>query len=58
MWTCTERMLSGALLCYEQVMKAVSSKFHPIFQWFYFDSIESLPDNLPLPAEDVTLLVC
>ena len=51
-------MLSGALLCYEQVMKAVSSKFHPIFQWFYFDSIESLPDNLPLPAEDVTLLVC
>ena len=32
-------------------------KFHPIFQWFYFDSIESLPDNLPLPAEEVTLLV-
>ena len=38
-------------------MKAVSAKFHPIFQWFYFDSIESLPDNLPLPAEEVTLLV-
>ena len=35
----------------------MSGKFHPIFQWFYFDSIESLPDNLPLPAEEVTLLV-
>ena len=51
------RMLSPCSGACGQVMKAVSSKFHPIFQWFYFDSIESLPDNLPLPAEEVTLLV-
>jgi hypothetical protein len=40
-----------------QVMKAVSGKFHPIFQWFHFDSMESLPANLPLPPEEVSLLV-
>ena len=38
-------------------MKAVSGKFHPIFQWFYFDSVESLPENLPLPADEVDLQV-
>ncbi|KAK9812866.1 hypothetical protein WJX72_004885 [[Myrmecia] bisecta] len=31
----------------QEVMKAVSAKFHPIFQFFYFDSIESLPEELP-----------
>ena len=41
----------------EQVMKAVSGKFHPIFQWFHFDSMESLPADLPLPPEEVSLLV-
>ena len=35
-----------------QVVKAASGKFHPLHQWFYFDSIESLPDE-PLPAEEV-----
>lgn len=40
-----------------QVMKAVSGKFHPIFQWFYFDSMESLPENLPLSADEVDLQV-
>ena len=43
--------------CGPQVMKAVSGKFHPIFQWFYFDSVESLPENLPLPPEEVDLQV-
>ena len=43
--------------CGLQVMKAVSGKFHPIFQWFYFDSVESLPENLPLPPEEVDLQV-
>lgn len=38
-------------------MKAVSGKFHPIFQWFYFDSMESLPENLPLPPNEVDLQV-
>lgn len=36
-----------------QVMKAVSGKFHPLFQWFYFDSAESLP-----PIEDLTHEAC
>jgi hypothetical protein len=34
-------------------MKAVSGKFHPIFQWFYFDAVEALPEGLPLPAAEV-----
>eukprot|EP00887_Chlorella_sp_A99_P004082 scaffold23.g4082.t1 len=43
----------------QEVVKAASGKFHPLFQarrgkgwWFYFDSIESLPE-LPLPKEEV-----
>ena len=36
----------------QEVVKAASGKFHPLFQFFYFDSIESLPDQ-PLPAEEV-----
>ena len=36
----------------QEVVKAVSGKFHPLFQWFYFDSIESLPAE-PLSAEEV-----
>ena len=35
-----------------QVVKAASGKFHPLFQWFYFDSIESLPEEV-LSAEEV-----
>ena len=35
-----------------QVVKAASGKFHPLHQWFYFDSIESLPDE-PLAEEEV-----
>lgn len=35
-----------------QVVKAASGKFHPLHQWFYFDSMESLPDE-PLSAEEV-----
>ncbi len=35
------------------MMKAVSGKFHPIFQWFYFDAVEALPEGLPLPAAEV-----
>jgi ubiquitin-activating enzyme E1 len=29
----------------QEVLKAVSGKFHPIKQWFYFDSLESLTAN-------------
>lgn len=36
----------------QEVVKAVSGKFHPLFQWFHFDSVESLPDVAKLPAEE------
>lgn len=29
----------------QEVVKACSGKFHPLFQFFYFDSLESLPDE-------------
>jgi len=30
----------------QEVVKACTGKFHPLFQWFYFDSVESLPETL------------
>ncbi|KAM7265775.1 hypothetical protein ACFE04_003458 [Oxalis oulophora] len=36
----------------QEVVKACSGKFHPIFQFFYFDSIESLPTE-PLDPVDL-----
>ncbi|KAA8570690.1 hypothetical protein EYC84_000088 [Monilinia fructicola] len=30
-------------LAAQEVLKAISGKFHPIKQWMYFDSLESLP---------------
>ena len=36
----------------QEVMKACSGKFMPINQWFYFDAIECLSDNWPLPQEE------
>ena len=36
----------------QEVVKAASGKFHPIFQWFYFDSIESLSEN-PLDPQEL-----
>jgi ubiquitin-activating enzyme E1 len=35
----------------QEVLKACSAKFHPVFQHLYFDSLESLPDTLPTEAE-------
>ena len=32
-------------LAAQEVLKAVSGKFHPIQQWLYFDSLESLPTS-------------
>lgn len=29
----------------QEVMKACSGKFHPIYQWLYFDAIETLPSQ-------------
>ncbi|XP_057548335.1 ubiquitin-activating enzyme E1 1-like [Amaranthus tricolor] len=36
----------------QEVVKACSGKFHPLFQFFYFDSVESLPTE-PLEASDL-----
>lgn len=37
----------------QEVMKACSGKFHPIYQWLYFDAIECLPvDHSELTEED------
>ncbi|KAL7247251.1 hypothetical protein ACSBR2_002217 [Camellia fascicularis] len=36
----------------QEVMKACSGKFHPLFQFFYFDSVESLPTE-PLEPSDL-----
>uniref|UniRef100_A0A0C9RTP6 E1 ubiquitin-activating enzyme n=1 Tax=Wollemia nobilis TaxID=56998 RepID=A0A0C9RTP6_9CONI len=41
----------------QEVVKACSGKFHPLFQFFYFDSLESLPVE-PLKPEDVAPLNC
>ncbi|KIY45891.1 ubiquitin activating enzyme [Fistulina hepatica ATCC 64428] len=35
----------------QEVLKACSSKFHPMVQHMYFDSLESLPDVLPSEAD-------
>nr|GMC79137.1 ubiquitin-activating enzyme E1 1-like [Ipomoea batatas] len=36
----------------QEVVKACSGKFHPLFQFFYFDSLESLPAE-PLDTSDL-----
>ncbi|KAK4274841.1 hypothetical protein QN277_018011 [Acacia crassicarpa] len=35
----------------QEVVKACSGKFHPLFQYFYFDSVESLPTEPIDPDE-------
>ncbi|KAI9118197.1 hypothetical protein K1719_010529 [Acacia pycnantha] len=35
----------------QEVVKACSGKFHPLFQYFYFDSVESLPTEPLDPNE-------
>ena len=35
----------------QEVLKACSAKFHPMVQHLYFDSLESLPSQLPTEAE-------
>ena len=43
----------------QEVMKACSGKFHPIYQWLYFDSIECLPaDRSELTEEDCAPIGC
>ena len=33
-------------LAAQEVLKSVSGKFHPLVQWMYFDSLESLPTSV------------
>eukprot|EP00879_Flechtneria_rotunda_P011893 GHRR01012422.1.p1 GENE.GHRR01012422.1~~GHRR01012422.1.p1 ORF type:complete len:887 (+),score=280.88 GHRR01012422.1:1076-3736(+) len=35
----------------QEVVKALSGKFHPLHQWFYFDMVESMPDDILPTAE-------
>ena len=35
----------------QEVLKACSAKFHPMVQHMYFDSLESLPDQMPTEAD-------
>jgi len=35
----------------QEVLKALSAKFHPMQQHLYFDSLESLPNELPTEAD-------
>ncbi|EHA8591138.1 ubiquitin-activating enzyme E1 1 [Cocos nucifera] len=41
----------------QEVVKACSGKFHPLFQFFYFDSVESLPTE-PLEPGDLKPANC
>lgn len=34
-------------VCAQEVMKACSGKFHPIFQWMYYDVVEIIPEERP-----------
>ena len=38
-------------LAAQEVLKAVSGKFHPVKQWLYLDSLESLPTSTPRSEE-------
>jgi len=38
-------------LAAQEVLKSVSGKFHPIVQWMYFDSLESLPTSVQRSEE-------
>lgn len=36
----------------QEIVKAASGKFHPLYQWLYFDSVESLPAIEHLTPEE------
>ena len=36
----------------QEVMKAVSGKFSPIYQWMYFDALECLPKDKSVLTEE------
>ena len=38
-------------IVWQETMKAISGKFHPIHQFLYFDAVEALPASPPSPSE-------
>ena len=42
----------------QEVVKAATGKFHPLFQWLYFDSVESLPPTEELTPQECAPQVC
>ena len=42
----------------QEVVKAATGKFHPLYQWLYFDSVESLPATELLTPEECAPQVC
>ena len=42
---CLCRVLTAHVISCDVHLQACSGKFHPIMQWFYFDSLESLPED-------------
>ncbi|XP_071438940.1 ubiquitin-like modifier-activating enzyme 1 isoform X2 [Hetaerina americana] len=43
---CPMNAVIGGIVA-QEVLKASSGKFMPIFQWLYFDAVECLPDEVP-----------
>lgn len=42
----------------QEILKAASGKFHPLYQWLYFDAVECLPDNVLLSEEVAPMVSC
>lgn len=42
----------------QEALKGISGKFHPIHQYFYFDSLESFPKNISVTEESCQPISC
>ena len=49
-WDDSPQMFGGVVG--QEVVKGCTGKFQPLHQFFYFDSVESLPKPFPLPADE------
>uniref|UniRef100_A0A646QDP3 E1 ubiquitin-activating enzyme n=1 Tax=Hemiscolopendra marginata TaxID=943146 RepID=A0A646QDP3_9MYRI len=49
---CPMQAVIGGVVA-QEVMKACSGKFHPIYQWLYFDALECLPEEDSSIKEDL-----
>ena len=48
---CPMQSVIGGIVA-QEVMKACSGKFNPIFQWLYFDALECLPEDNSCRTEE------